>query len=482
VAFSWDGKFLASASKDRSAKVWDRETGKELLTFQGHSSPVQNITFCPKGWRLATGEQDGQVQVWETATGKVLVSFRADQSDVQNLAFSPDGLRIASCAMAGTLRIWEAATGKELQAFEKQWDLCFDIAYSKDGKYLALAAGNVNKAGEPSRPPGEVKVWETATGKMLTSFTHHRNWVNSIAFSPDGAWVASADRDHVVKVWETVTGKEVHFLKGHTQPMVSVAFSPDGRRLATASTDGTVKLWEVETGQEVLVLKAEGVQHLAFSPDGKCLATAGKDGTVKLWEGTILAPPLRLRREALALLDDLFTTWVHPDEVAARLHQEPFLDGALRQAALAEVEGFRPNPVRLEDASYRTVRRPGAGVAAYQRALLQAAEACRLVPNHGYFLTTLGMAQYRAAQYQASVETLTRADKINTARLKVAYPGDLAFLAMGYYQLGDKDRALEVLGTLREIVSQPRWSRNGEVLAFLREAETLCEAPATRSK
>jgi tetratricopeptide (TPR) repeat protein len=220
------------------------------------------------------------------------------------------------------------------------------------------------------------------------------------------------------------------------------------------------------------------VQHLAFSPDGNCLATAGRDWTVKLWEGTVPAPQLRLRREALALLDDLFTIWVHPPNVSKRLRQEPLLDEELRQAALAEVEGFRPNPLRLADASYQTVRRPGAGMAAYQRALLQAGEACRLVPEDGYFLNTLGMAQYRAAQYQASVETLTRADKINTAQFKGAYPGDLAFLAMSYYQLGDKDRALKFLGKLREIASQPRWSRNNEVLAFLREAETLCEAPA----
>jgi tetratricopeptide (TPR) repeat protein len=395
---------------------------------------------------------------------------------VQNLAFSPDGLRLASAGMSGTLKIWEAATAKELHALEKQGDLNFDLAYSKDGKYLALAVGNINKAGEQKKPPGEVKVFDAASGKAIASFTGHRNLLSSIAFSPNGKWLASADRDHVVKVWETVTGKEVLFLKGHTQPLVSVAFSADGRRLATASMDGIVKMWEAETGQELLVLKSEGIQHLAFSPAGNSLATAGRDRIVKLWEGFVPTTSVRLRREALALLDDLFVTWVKPADVATRLQQEPSLDEEIRQAALTELEHFQADPVRLAAASYRTVRRPGAEAAAVEQALWQAEEACRRVPDHGAFVNTLGMAQYRAAKYQDALETLTRADKINKTRLKAAYPGDQAFLAMSYFQLGQKDKAIEFLATLHMLVKQPRWSRNEEVLAFLREAEALCEA------
>jgi tetratricopeptide (TPR) repeat protein len=279
----------------------------------------------------------------------------------------------------------------------------------------------------------------------------------------------------VVKVWEAATGKVVLSLKGHSRPVVSMAFSLDGKRLASASMDGTVKVWEKVTGQEILFLRAEGVQSVAFSPDSRCLATACNDGSVKVWEGVTPPAAVRLEREALALLDDLFTALVRRPAVLAYLRQEAMLDEALRQAALAAAEQFRPNPVRLAQASRLMVHRSHAGAAAYRRALLQAQEACRLVVGNGFFLNTLGVAQYRVGQYQVAVETLMQADQLNTAQFKLSYPGDLAFLAMAHYQLGQKDKALSALKRLRQVMTHPRWSRNGRAPGFLREAEALLE-------
>ncbi|MCI0464808.1 MAG: serine/threonine protein kinase, partial [Gemmataceae bacterium] len=189
VAFSPDGRRLASASEDRTVKLWETATGKELRTFQGHTGPVVNVTFSPEGQRLASASSDQTVKLWETATGKELRTLKGQTSRVTSVAF---GSGVTS------------------------------VAFSPDGQRLA-AAGET------------VRLWETATGKELLTLQGDPWPVLSVAFSLDGQRLASGSGDRTVKLWEAATGKELRTLQGHTGPVRSVAFSPDGLRLASAS-------------------------------------------------------------------------------------------------------------------------------------------------------------------------------------------------------------------------------------------------------
>jgi WD40 repeat protein/serine/threonine protein kinase len=276
VVFSPDGQRLASASGDMTVKVWDATTGQELRTLQGHTGEVYCVAYSPDGQRLASAAQDGTVKVWDATTGQELRTLQGHTGEVYCVAFSPDGQRLASASSDKTLKLWDAITGQELRTLQGHTDWVTSVAYSPDGQRLASASSKT------------VKVWDATTGQELRTLQGHTHIVWNVAFSPDGQRLASASIDETVKLWDAITGQELRTLQGHTDRVTSVAFSPEGQRLASASEDMTVKLWDAASGLELRTLQGhtDWVTSVAFSPDGQRLASASKDMTVKVWDAT----------------------------------------------------------------------------------------------------------------------------------------------------------------------------------------------------
>jgi WD40 repeat protein/serine/threonine protein kinase len=324
VAFSPDGKRLASGSSDQTVKVWDVETNQEFRIFHEKLpvatsvafSPDGNrlasgsyksmmisdvnsgkvlrtlpggvdcVTFSPDGTRVATGgSHDRSIRLWDVASGKELQTILGPIHEVRSatqintLAFSPDGKYLASGSHQGAVKLWDVAGGKEIRTFEgaKNQDLenmVWRIAFSPDGTRLACNHGKA------------VKLWEVKSGKELSTIHGHKDRVLGVAFSPDGALLASCGCDRTVMLWDLATGRELRTLRGHRGEVHRVAFSPDGTRLASCSNDHTVKVWDLASGQELRSLRHEELVHdVAFSPEGKRLASAS-GGTVTLWEAT----------------------------------------------------------------------------------------------------------------------------------------------------------------------------------------------------
>jgi RNA polymerase sigma factor (sigma-70 family) len=274
VAFSPDGKRLASASRDKTAKVWDATTGKEMLTLEGHTDEVRSVAFSPDGKQLASGSWDRTVRVWDAMSGKQLITLTGHSREVNTVAFSPDGKRLASGGWDRTVRVWDAATGEETLTIRGPTHFVWGVAFSPDGKQLLSATD------EPT-----ARVWNATTGGETLTLSGHNGAVNGVAVSMDGKLLASASHDRTLKVWDATTGKELLTLKGHTHVVLGVAFSADAKRLASASRDGTVKVWDVSTGKELVTLEGHtnDVLSVAFTPDGKRLASGGEDGTVRVW-------------------------------------------------------------------------------------------------------------------------------------------------------------------------------------------------------
>jgi roadblock/LC7 domain-containing protein len=285
VTFPPDSKLVASASYDKTVKLWDPTTGKMHRTLEGHTYLVSATTFSPDGKLIASASYDKTIRLWDPATGIEHRTLEGHTDWATAVAFSPDGKLIASASYDRTIKLWDPATGTEYRSLEGHKYLVSGIMFSPDGKHIASASYDKT-----------IKLWDldSATGKEHRTLEGHKSWVTAVAFSPDGKLIASASYDKTVRLWDSGRGLPAmcSALKGHTDWVTAVAFSPDGTRVVSASFDGTIRFWDSVTGLPVAGSTLRGNMGSAlavtFSPDGRFVASGSHDKTIRIWEGILL--------------------------------------------------------------------------------------------------------------------------------------------------------------------------------------------------
>ena len=265
VAFSPDSRYLATGDTDRTVRLWDIQNRSLLYPLKLHTDYVTSVAFSPDGTMLASGDNAGYAILWDLEEKRVIKSIHYKEKGITSLSFSPDGRLLATASQDETTRLWEARTGKPMGPLLGHQDDVNSVAFRPDSR--TLVTGSRDKT---------VRIWDITQNTFLATLRGHAGEVTSVAVSPDGKTVASAGKDTTVRLWDTVHHKELSILRAHTNVVNTVAFSPDGTVLASGSEDMTVKLWDVKKKEKIISIdnpEAE-VETLAVSPDGTILAAA----------------------------------------------------------------------------------------------------------------------------------------------------------------------------------------------------------------
>ncbi|WP_138502489.1 AAA-like domain-containing protein [Nostoc sp. PA-18-2419] len=285
VNVSPDSSLIASASMDKTIKLWRRD-GTAVATLKGHQGAVRSVVFSPDGQILASASEDGTIKLWQRdvkdSSWRISRTFKGHTASVWGVAFSPDGQTIASASWDTTVRVWKR-DGTLLKTFQGYKAGFWGVTFSPDNQ--TIAAANLD---------GTVKLWRRDTSgwqnaKPLQPLQGHTAWVVGVAFSPDGQTIASASEDTTVKLWRRDSTDGSYrldkTLKGHSAGVSGVAFSRDGQTIASASLDKTIKLWDIDgTEHRMLRGHSASVWGVTFSPDGSFIASAGAENLVRLWQ------------------------------------------------------------------------------------------------------------------------------------------------------------------------------------------------------
>src|SRR5712692_6502491 len=245
VTWSPGGTQIATASYDKTVRVWDASQGSSIITYRGHWDRVQAVAWSPDSRRIASAGDDGTVQVWEAATGQHVVTYRGHANAVSALAWSPDSKRVASASEDKTVQVWPPFKDKSsffsafLQAPRGQFiykghsGRVNGLGWSPNG--LRVASVGSDKS---------LQVWDSSTGRKYIIYRTTSSGLNSVSWSPDGRYFASGGNDKMVQVWDAITRSNIFTYRGHTGYVTSVAWSPDGKQLASASVDHTMQVWQ----------------------------------------------------------------------------------------------------------------------------------------------------------------------------------------------------------------------------------------------
>jgi WD40 repeat protein len=283
VAFTSDGKILATGSDDKTIKLWNIETQAEIRTLKGNNPWIWTVAFSPDGKTLASGGADNNLKLWNVSTGEELPSLKGHKDGIASVAFSPDGQILATGSLDKTIKLWNLSTGNLIRTLAGHSQAVSSLTFSPDGK--TFASGSWDKS---------IKLWNVATGKEIRTFVGHSDLVLSVAFNSDGFTLASGSKDKTIKLWNLVTGETIRTLKGHSEKVNSIAYLPkigdrkilNGATLVSGSSDNTIKLWDTATGKAIRTLKQDSgyIYSVATSPEGNTIASGGSaENIVKIW-------------------------------------------------------------------------------------------------------------------------------------------------------------------------------------------------------
>lgn len=287
VAFSPDGRLLATGSDDESVRLWNLASGEMLHEFKGHEATVAKVAFSPQGNLLASAGFDQTIRIWDVAARRHTRTLTGSAGTVRALAWFADGKRLVTSDSPKSdypprVLIWDAITGTLLQTLDGFTDHIHTVAVTTDQRFVIATSNDKS-----------IRVWKIQGGTLSRQWTNESN-IRSATLLNQERWLATGGNDGVIKIRDLETGTVLLDLIGHLKPVLTLAISPDGRVLASGGEDRTVRLWDAVTGRSLMVLTDQTTQIncVSFSPAGDILASGAHDGSIKLRYGPRFKPLL----------------------------------------------------------------------------------------------------------------------------------------------------------------------------------------------
>lgn len=337
VEYSPDGSRILTAGADGSARLWDADSGEELLALYGHTGGVQDAVLSPDGSRIVTAGGDGSVRVWDAQTGEEIAQLAGDLLSVFRVAYSPDGRYIASAGGNQVVNLWDAQTFESVYPPLRAAVPLYTLSFSPDGSMLAAGGGS----SEGRR--GDVYVWDVQSGEELLAVTPHTNLIYDLAFTPEGDSIRTTAVDGSVGTLDVESGESGTETLFTGINILALTIDEDGAEYFGLS-DGTIHVRDAD-GDEVAVIQAHDreVWDIALNPDTGDPASASADGTVKVWDVEDQEATLTIAGHAAVdpLLDLLATQW------GIQVHDDVVIDRTAEQAT----DAFTPIIVDFDAAS-----------------------------------------------------------------------------------------------------------------------------------
>ncbi len=273
--FSPDDQLVATASKDKTARIWQARDGKELFTLKGHEDTVTSCQFSPDSKLLLTTSLDKTACIWKTSDGSLIAKLSGHSDGIKNALFSPNGKQIVTISYDKTAKIWDSATGQLNNTLSGHLGTIYSVCYSEDGKKILTSSADKT-----------AKIWDSTTGKLENTLVGHSATVTNITLSPDNKLIVTSSNDKTARIWQLIDGQLVRVVSLPEGAITDCKFSPDGKSILTTNSNSKAYIWDTKTGKLSTTLEGHEANIIngEFSHDGKLVITSSYDKSLRIWE------------------------------------------------------------------------------------------------------------------------------------------------------------------------------------------------------